>query len=115
MEIKNTQESVHQFDVFWVDLDPTLGAEMKKVRPAVIVSPDELNEFLHTVIIAPLTSVLRGDYAFRPEVCIGGKTGEVVIDQVRAIDKKRLQKKLGKLSEEESKKVLSILQEMFGE
>lgn len=80
---------VNQFEVFYVDLNPTVGAEINKVRPCVILSPDALNNHLDTVIIAPLTSSLRS-WPTRIAVFVSGKNGQVCLDQLRAVDKKRL-------------------------
>lgn len=103
---------VAQFDVYLVTLDPTLGGEMKKTRPCVIISPNEMNRPLNTVIIAPMTSTVRG-YPTRSTLSFQGKKGEIALDQMRAIDKKRLIKKMGAIHPSASKKALSILQEMF--
>jgi mRNA interferase MazF len=102
-----------QFDVYSVNLDPTIGAEIKKTRPAVIVSPDVMNKFLNTVIVAPLTSTVKG-YPSRVPSSFKGQEGEIVLDQVTAVDKARLVKKLGKISAESADDVLQVLQTMFG-
>ncbi len=104
--------NVLRFSVFLVNLDPTLGSEMKKTRPCVVVSPDEMNRHLSTVIIAPLTSSLRG-YATRVGCVFDNRSGEIALDQVRAVDKFRLVKMMGKIQESESQQVLSVLQIMF--
>ena len=80
---------VSQFDVYWVDLNPTIGAEMQKIRPCVIVSPKELNDHLDTVIIVPVTSAIHG-YPYRVRCHIMGRDGEMATDQIRTIDKRRL-------------------------
>ena len=103
---------VNQFEVHLISLDPTKGAEMKKTRPCVIVSPDETNGALKTVIIAPLTSTKR-NYPFRAGVTFQGKKGEIALDQMRAIDKTRLIKKLGTVHGSAASKIITILQEMF--
>jgi mRNA interferase MazF len=99
-------------EVYLVCLDPTLGAEIQKTRPCVVVSPDELNAHLKTALIAPLTSTRRG-FPFRVECQFDGKRGEIVLDQVRAVDHERLLKSLGRLSRTTLDRVLSRLQEMF--
>lgn len=99
-------------DVFLVSLDPTRGSEIKKTRPCIVVSPDELNLHLQTVIVAPLTSVGRA-YPFRVPTRFEGKSGFVVLDQLRTVDRERLAKRLGRLSAPTLEKVLSLLQEMF--
>lgn len=82
---------VNRFDVYLVALDPTLGSEIKKTRPCVVISPDEMNRHLNTVIIAPLTST-RKKYPTRVGLSFQGKKGDIVLDQIRTVDKKRLVK-----------------------
>ena len=101
-----------RFDVYWADLEPTRGVEIKKIRPVAIISPEELNRHLGSVICAPLTSSLR-NYPFRPLVTINNTKGQIALDQIRALDKARLQKFIGRLSQEEQERVLSRLMEMF--
>jgi len=106
------QLAVKRFDVFLVNLDPTIGAEMQKTRPCVIVSPNEMNRHIATVIIAPLTSQGRA-YPTRITCHFQGKDGLVVLDQLRTVDKARLVKCLGRLSNDEQQSLLSTLTEMF--
>ena len=101
-----------QFDVYLVNLDPTRGAEMKKTRPAVVISPNEMNKHLQTVIIAPLTHSQTG-YPSRIQTTFSGQPGEVVLDQLRAFDKKRLVKKLGKMDATGASHIRQVLQTMF--
>jgi mRNA interferase MazF len=101
-----------RFDVYWVNLDPTIGREIKKMRPAVIVSPDEMNEELDTIIIAPLTTALR-NWPTRIFVKLDGKEGEVVLDQIRTVDKIRLKKKIGSLNAAANNQILEKLREIF--
>lgn len=103
---------IHRFAVFPVKLDPTTGAQTAKTRPCVIVSPDELNRSLATVIIAPMTTVLRG-WPTRIQVLFQGKSGEIALDQIRTVDKIRLVKSLGKLERRTGTAVLDALGEMF--
>lgn len=105
---------VEQFDVYWVDLNPTVGAEMQKIRPCVVVSPKELNRYLATVIIIPITSSVHG-YPFRVECQINGREGEIVTDQIRTVDKSRLKKKIARLSTEERAELQDVLAQMFCE
>lgn len=101
-----------RFDIYLVSLDPTIGKEIKKTRPCVIISPNEMNHYLKTLIIAPMTS--KGiDIPTRVETKLKGKKGYVVLDQIRSIDKKRLIKFIGKLETVESSKILGILTEIF--
>ena len=99
-------------DVYLVDLNPTKGAEIKKTSPAVIISPDEMNSTTKTVIIAPLTSTIRA-YPFRVECTFQKKNGQLALDQIRSLDKKRLIKKLGKFSTPKINNILSRLSMIF--
>ena len=101
-----------RFEIFWVALDPTIGSEIRKTRPCLIVSPDEMNNNLRTVIIAPLTTQSR-DYPSRVMTNVDGKAGDIALDQVRTIDKSRLIKKITRLNDATAKKVSQILVEMF--
>jgi mRNA interferase MazF len=103
---------VDRFDVYLVNLDPTVGSEIKKTRPCVVISPDEMNRHIRTVIIAPMTTKGRA-YPTRVECRFGGKDGQVVLDQIRTMDKVRLVKRMGKLSGAAQDKVLGALNEMF--
>ena len=103
---------IQRFDIFLVSLDPTIGSEIQKTRPCVVVSPDEMNQYIATVIIAPMTTKVRA-YPTRIRCHFQGQEGQVVLDQIRTIDKTRLIKKLGHLSDDEHKMVLSTLAEMF--
>lgn len=103
---------IGRFAVFLVSLDPVRGAETAKTRPCVIVSPDDLNEALATVIIAPMTTVRRR-WPTRPAVTFQGKTGEIALDQIRAVDKTRLVKRLGKIDRSTATTVLETLGELF--
>lgn len=99
-------------DVCLVELDPTRGTEIRKTRPCVIISPDELNDHLRTVIVAPLTSAGRPS-PFRVSCKFARKDGLVVIDQIRTVDRERLVKRLGALQQDTLVQVLGVLREMF--
>jgi mRNA interferase MazF len=101
-----------RFDVHLVNLDPTLGSEIQKTRPCLIISPDEMNRHIETIIIAPMTTKGR-DYPTRVACTFEGKDGQIVLDQIRTVDKARLVKRLGKITENEQKQVLAVLAEMF--
>ena len=103
-----------RFDVFLVNLDPTIGSEIQKTRPCVIISPDEMNCNISTVIIAPMTTKGR-IYPTRVICQFQGKDGQIVLDQIRTVDKSRLVKKIGEISQAEQREVLGILAEMFAE
>ena len=105
---------VRRFDVYLVNLDPTVGSEIKKTRPCLVVSPDEMNRHISTVIVAPMTTRGR-DYPTRVPCRFQGKEGQVVLDQLRTVDKARLSKSLGRISALTQKRVLATLAEMFAE
>jgi mRNA interferase MazF len=103
---------VARFDVYLVNLDPTVGSEIRKARPCLVISPDEMNRFIATVIVAPMTTRGR-DYPTRIGCTFKGKPGQVVLDQIRTIDKVRLIKKLGRIDKQTQAEVLSVLAELF--
>lgn len=103
---------VERFDVVLINLDPTVGAECQKTRPCVVVSPTDMNMKLRTVIIAPMTSTSRG-WVFRPLVTGATQQSEVALDQLRAIDKRRIIKPLGKLNSDDQLLVSKIISELF--
>lgn len=103
---------VKRFDVFLINLDPATGSEMKKTRPSVVISPDEMNRYIATVIIAPMTT--KGTaYPTRVACKFQGKQGQVILDQIRTVDKTRLTKKLGRIDTQTQSEVLKVLGEMF--
>jgi mRNA interferase MazF len=101
-----------QYEVYLIVLDPTVGHEIKKTRPCVIISPDEMNVNIGTVIIAPMTTKSH-DYPSRVKIKFKNKNGWIMLDQIRCIDKSRLIKNLGKISDEDIKLVKEILNEML--
>ncbi len=103
-----------RYEVYLVNLDPTIGSEIKKTRPCVIISPNEMNKNISTVIIAPLTSIQR-NYPTRINCRIQGKEGQIVLDQIRTVDKKRLIKKIDKLNKRTILKLHNVINEMFAE
>ena len=103
---------VNRFAVFLVALDPTIGREIKKTRLCVVISPDEMNHHIGTVIIAPMTTAGRR-YPTRVDCTFQGLEGQVVLDQIRTVDKTRLVKRLGQLSPTSSDRVIEVLGEMF--
>ena len=103
---------VNRFEVFLTNLDPTRGAEIKKVRPCLVISPDEIHHHIQTAIIAPLTTRSR-DYLYRVPCRFQGKNGQIALDQIRSVDQRRLLRKLGRLDAKTAAKVLETLQEMF--
>ena len=105
-------DHVSRGDVFLVTLDPTRGREIRKTRPCVVVSPDELNGALSTFIVAPLTTGSHS-YPFRIPCRFAGKSGHVVLDQLRTVDRARLTKKVGRIGPVTLERILGVLQEMF--
>lgn len=103
---------VSQYQIVLVNLDPTIGSEIKKTRPCVVISPNEMNKYLRTVVIAPMTTKSR-KYPTRIEIKHDGKIGWIVIDQIRTIDNQRIIRILGRLSVPETKEVTAILKETF--
>ena len=103
---------VNRFDVFLINLDPTVGSEIQKTRPCLIISPDEMNQHIRTVIVAPMTTAGK-DYPTRVPCEFQRKKGQIVLDQIRAIDKSRLIKKIGTIDPQVQAEVISTLQSMF--
>ncbi|MBW2158072.1 MAG: type II toxin-antitoxin system PemK/MazF family toxin [Deltaproteobacteria bacterium] len=103
---------VNRFDVYLINLDPTVGFEIQKTRPCLIISPDEMNKYIRTVIVAPLTSAGK-DYPTRVSCKFKKKRGQIVLDQIRTIDKARLIKKLDSIDPETQLEVISVLQRLF--
>jgi mRNA interferase MazF len=103
---------VQRFDVFLINLDPTIGSEIKKTRPCLIISPDEMNRHIRTVIVAPMTTAGK-DYPTRVPCKLQNKKGQIVLDQIRTIDKSRLIKKFGAIDPQTQVEVISSLQRLF--
>ena len=103
---------VNRYDIYVVSLDPTRGSEIKKTRPCVVISPDEMNHNINTVIIAPMTSSVK-QYPTRVPIEFQGKKGQIVLDQIRTVDKAILIKKIGRLKKATYERVATTLQEMF--
>ena len=101
-----------RFDVCLVNLDPTIGSEIRKTRPCLVVSPDQLNRHIRTVIVAPMTTSRR-PYPTRVPCDFAGTCGEIVLDQIRTVDRKRLVRRLGTIDEETRERVLAVVAEMF--
>ena len=110
--MKRSGSLISQFEVFIIELDPTIGTEIKKTRPCVVISPDPINRNLTTVIIAPLTHTIK-DFPSRVTCKFNSEEGQVVLDQLRSVDKKRLKKKIGKIDSTTSDLIKIVLQTMF--
>ena len=105
---------IKRFDVYLVSLDPTVGAEIQKTRPCLVISPDEMNAYIQTTIIAPMTTKAR-EYPTRVSCRFEGKDAHIVLDQLRTVDKTRLIKRLGRVTPATQKRVLAVLAELFAE
>jgi mRNA interferase MazF len=103
---------INRFDVYLINLDPTIGSEIQKTRPCLIISPDEMNRHIRTVIVAPMTTAGK-DYPTRVKCTFKKKKGQIVLDQIRTLDKTRLIKKLGKIDSETQIEIISVLQRLF--
>jgi mRNA interferase MazF len=103
---------IKQYQIVLVNLDPTVGSEMKKTRPCVVISPDEMNKYLQTIVVAPMTSNSK-PYPTRVEVKHNKTKGWVVLDQIRTIDRKRIVKSFDSLTDKEIDKVKTIIQETY--
>lgn len=110
--MKKSGKQVEQFMIYSVDLDPTKGAEIKKTRPCVVISPALMNDYLQTVIIAPLTHTIKS-YPTRVFSQVNGEQGQVVLEQIRAVDKNRLKKKFGKVDASTAENIKHLMQTMF--
>jgi mRNA interferase MazF len=101
-----------RFEVYLVSLNPAVGVEIQKTRPCLIISPDQMNQHIRTVIIAPITTRIR-HYPTRVGCEFDGRTGQIVLDQIRAVDTSRLVRRLGVIAEETQHEVLAVLRELF--
>jgi mRNA interferase MazF len=105
---------VRRSDVYWVSLDPTVGSEIQKTRPCVVVSPDELNSHLRHIIVAPLTTAIRS-FRYRVAASVAGRPVSVILNQLRTVDRARLGKRIGKIDTRTMRDILGKLQAMFAE
>ncbi|TGL22416.1 type II toxin-antitoxin system PemK/MazF family toxin [Leptospira yanagawae] len=101
-----------QYDIYLVNLDPTVGHEIQKSRPCIVISPNEMNEFIRTVMIAPMTTVNR-EYPTRVSISFQGKKGYIVFDQIRTVDRSRLIQKLGSSDPKTNQKIKNVIKEML--
>ena len=104
-----------RYAVYFADLNPTVGGEIRKVRPVVVVSQDEMNQFLDTVVVCPLTSTIHPQWRSRRQIQCAGKEAEIAVDQIRAVSKRRLRRRVDKLSPEEAAQLRRLITEMYGE
>ena len=104
--------SVLQYEVYWISLDPTLGSEIAKTRPCVVVSPNELNQSLRTIIIVPITSTIKS-YPWRVDCMVAGRKGSIATDQMKVVDKIRIGSKISTLSKQEIAALKDVLRKML--
>lgn len=109
---KNSSQNIKRFSIYWFNPDPGVGAELRKIRPCLVVSPDEMNKNLRTVLVAPLTSTVK-PWPSRVVITVMNHSSSVALDQLRAVDKSRLKDYISALTPSESQAVLRILQEIF--
>ena len=107
--------TIKRYDIYFADLNPTLGSEINKIRPVVIVSDDSMNEYLETVVVCPLTSKIHQQWRTRLQVSCGGQQSEIAVDQIRTISKKRLRQKIDSLTAAQASQLRRIITEMYGE
>ncbi len=103
---------INRFEVYLINLDPSGGSEIEKTRPCLVISPDEMNHYIKTVIVAPMTTKGRS-YPTRVKCQFKGREGQIALDQIRTVDNNRLIRKLGRIEKRTADKVLTILNEMF--
>lgn len=103
---------IERYNVYWVDLNPTKGSEINKIRPCVVVSPNDLNDHINTVIIIPLTSTLT-PYPWRAKCTLDGKAGMIATDQIRTVDKQRIGKLAGSLGDDEIEALTDALEQLL--
>ena len=107
--------NIKRYEIYFADLNPTVGGEIKKVRPVVIISQDEMNKYLETVVVCPLTSKLHPPWRTRLQIKCANKNAEIAVDQIRTISKQRLKKKLDKLSDIKAAQLRKLITDMYGE
>ena len=103
-----------RYAIYFADLNPAVGGEIRKVRPVVVVSQTEMNRFLETIVVCPLTSTLHPEWRSRLQIQCAGKDAEIAVDQIRAISKRRLRRRLDRLSDDDSAQLRRIITEMYG-
>ncbi|MBU1193531.1 MAG: type II toxin-antitoxin system PemK/MazF family toxin [Proteobacteria bacterium] len=107
--------NIKRYEIYFADLNPTIGSEIKKVRPVVIISQDEMNKYLDTVVVCPLTSKLHPLWRTRIQIKCANKNAEIAVDQIRTISKQRLQNKIDRLSDINAAQLRKLITDMYGE
>jgi mRNA interferase MazF len=107
--------NIKRYDIFFADLNPSMGSEIKKVRPVVVISRDAMNQYLETVVVCPLTTKLHPRWRTRLQVKCQNTNAEIAVDQIRTISKQRLKRKIDKLPEAKAAQLRKIITDMYGE
>lgn len=107
--------TIKRYEIYYADLNPTIGSEIKKVRPVVIISRDEMNKYLETVVVCPLTSMLHPQWRTRLQINCANKKAEIAVDQIRTISKQRLKKKIDQLPPLKAAQLRRLITDMYGE
>lgn len=106
---------IKRYDIYYADLNPSVGSEIKKIRPVVIISKNEMNKYLDTIVVCPATTKLHPHWRSRIQCMIGGKKAEIAVDQIRSISKKRIIEKIDTLNPDNSLQLRCLITEMYGE
>lgn len=107
--------NIKRYEIYFADLNPTIGSELKRIRPVVIISQDEMNKYLETVVVCPLTSKLHPQWRTRLQIKYANKNAEIAVDQIRTISKQRLKIKLDTLSDTKAAQLRKLITDMYGE
>ena len=107
--------NIKRYEIYSADLNPAIGSEIRKVRPVIIISQDEMNNYLETVVVCPLTSKLHPQWRTRLQIKCANKNAEIAVDQIRTISKQRLQNKIDKLSDIKASQLRKLITDMYGE
>jgi len=107
--------NIKRYEIYFADLNPTIGTKIKKIRPVVIISQNEMNKYLETVVVCPLTSKLHPLWRTRLQIQCAGKDAEIAVDQIRTISKQRLKKRLDTLSDVKAAQLRKLITDMYGE
>jgi mRNA interferase MazF len=107
--------NINRYEIYFADLNPTIASEIKKVRPVVVISQNEMNHYLETIVVCPLTSKLHPHWRTRLQIRCADKNAEIAVDQIRTISKNRLQHKIDKLSETKAAQLRKLITDMYGE
>ena len=107
--------NIRRYEIYYADLNPTIGSEIKKIRPVVIISQNEMNKYLETVVVCPLTSKLHPQWRTRLQIKCANKKAEIAVDQIRTISKQRLKMKIDALSKTDAAQIRKLITDMYGE